>query len=547
MRRPGGRIDPVGGGHQVSHPILGRVMLAFEGAELPERVAARLAEAPAAGVTLFRHLNVRSPAQVRELTAAVQRAGAAAGTAGPPLPGPLLMAADQECGQFIALGDGSTPFAGNMALGAVDDVDLTERVGRAIGLEARAMGVNVVYAPVLDVATNPLNPALGIRAFSDDPAFVARHGAAMVRGLQSAGVAATVKHAPGAGEAATDPHHGGATVPAGREVLEGREFVPFRAAFAAGVRMAMSGHFALPAVTGRDDLPTTLSRAVMTDLLRRDLGFEGVTISDALDMRALAQGPDQAVDVVAAIRAGVDLLLASADPEALARIEHTLVWAADRELFDTDEVAATEHRVGALRAWLASPAPGADPDLAVVGGAEHQALAGELAARSITLIADPNGTIPLRAATPGRILAIMPRPSDLTPADTSSTVAPALGAALRRYHADVDEVVVEPEPDAASIAAVRDRAAAAGHAVVGTIDAHRLTAQLRLVEAVAASGTPTIAVAMRGPWDVAAYPAGVTSLATYSILPGSLDALAAVLSGEASAVGRVPVRLPVPA
>jgi beta-N-acetylhexosaminidase len=522
----------------VTDPILERVMLAFDGEVLPRRIARRLAEAPAAGVTLFRFLNVRTPAQVRELADAVQRAGGAGG--------PYLIAADQEGGQFIGLGDGTTPFAGNMALGAVDDVELTEQVGRAIGLEARAMGVNVVYAPVLDVASNPANPALGIRAFSDDPAVVARHGVAMVRGLQSAGVAATVKHVPGAGEAATDPHHGGARVGAARSDLEEREFVPFRAAFGAGARMAMSGHFALPAVSGRGDLPTTLSRAVMTDLLRRDLGFDGVTISDALDMRAIAQGPDQAVDVVAAIRAGVDLLLASADPEALERIEHTLVHAALRELFDSGEVSATQRRLAALRGWLASAGPA--PELSVVSCDDHLAVAAELATRSITLVADPANLLPVRpASAAGRVLAVMPRPSDLTPADTSSTVTPALGAALRRYHADVDEVVVDPEPDAASIAAVRDRAAAADLAVIGTIDAHRLTSQLRLVEAIAGTATPTIAVAMRGPWDVAAYPAGVSSLATYSILPGSLDALAAVIAGHVSAPGRLPIRLPVPA
>ena len=122
-----------------------------------------------------------------------------------------------------------------------------------------------------------------------------------------------------------------------------------------------------------------------------------------------------------------------------------------------------------------------------------------------------------------------------------------LGAALRRYHADVDEVIVEPEPDAASIAAIRDRAAAADRVVIGTFDAHRSPAQLRLVEAVVATGTPTVAVAIRGPWDIAGYPAGVASLAIYSILPGSLEALAAVVSGEATAVGRLPVGLPVPA
>ncbi len=520
-----------GAGADRGDAILGRVMLAFEGEVLPARIAERLAASPAAGMSLFRFQNVRSPGQVLELTSAFQRAGAAAPHAAPAdspgsspgvasrgRPSPMLVAADQEGGQFIGLGDGSTAFAGNMALGAADDPALTERVGFAIGTEARAMGVNVVYAPVLDLATDPANPALGIRSFGDSAEAVASHGAAMVRGLQAAGVAATVKHAPGMGHISSDTHHGLAVVSAERSVLDAREFVPFRAAFAAGARLAMSGHGALPAVSGREDLPGTLSRAVMTDLLRRDLGFEGVTISDALDMRALAQGPGQVLDVLAAVRAGVDLLLASADPEALARIEETLVRAVARELFDPAEVAATERRVAALRAWLGSVGPA--PDLSVVGCAEHRALAAELAARSITLVRDPGGLLPL-AGESGPILAVMPRPADLTPADTSSTVAPGLAAALRGHFRDVDEIVVEQSPDAASIAAVRDRAAGAGTVVVGTIDGHRQPAQIELVEALAGTGTPVVAVALRGPWDVAAYPPSVDG-AGYLLDPAGL-------------------------
>jgi beta-N-acetylhexosaminidase len=514
--------------------ILARVMLAFDGVTLPDAMARRLSEAPAAGVTLFRHGNVRTPGQVRELTDAVQRAAEA-------WPGPMLMAADQEGGQLIALGDGSTPFAGNMALGAVDDVSLTERVGRAIGREARAMGVNVVYAPVLDIATNPANPALGIRAFGDDPALVARHGLAMVRGLQSAGVAAAIKHFPGSGEAADDPHHGVATIGASRAGLDTRELVPFRAAVAADARVVMSAHIALRAASGRTGVPSTLSRAVMTDLLRGDLAFAGVSITDALDMAGVGRGSDGVPDVVAAIQAGVDLLLTAADPEARVRIERALVDGAVRGVFDADEMAAAERRLGTLRAWLGSsgPAPGID----IVGGETHRALAEELAARSITLVRDPGGLLPIRWDSIGRVLAVMPRPTDLTPADTSSTVEPGLAAAVRRYHGDVDEAVVEPEPDAASVAAIRARADAADIVVIGTIDAHRLRSQSDLVESVAATGTPTISVAMRGPWDVAAYPPGSTALATYSILPGSLAALAAVLAGEHEATGRLPVRL----
>jgi len=390
---------------------------------------------------------------------------------------------------------------------------------------------------VLDVASNPANPALGVRAFGDDPGLVARHGAAMVRGLQSAGVAASMKHFPGAGEAVADPHHGVVTVPASRATLDTRELVPFRAAIEAGARVAMSAHVALPDVTGSGSVPATLSSAAMTDLLRGQLGFDGVSITDALDMAGVGLR-DGVPDVVAAVRAGVDLLLTAADPVARRAIEEGLVAAARRGLFDAAEMAATERRLATLREWLASF--GEPPEIDVVGCQDHLELAAELAARSMTLVRDPARLLPIRWSSVRRILAVMPRPSDLTPADTSSTVRPALATALRRYHGDVDEVVVEPEPDQASIAAVRARAATADLAVIGTIDAHRLRSQLDLVAAIAGTGTPTIVAAMRGPWDVSAVPAGVTALASYSILPGSLEAFAAVLDG-AAAPGRLPV------
>jgi beta-N-acetylhexosaminidase len=517
-------------------------MLAFDGERLPRSVATRLRDAPAAGMTLFRHFNVRTPGQVRELTAAFQRAGAV-GAAGrddaDPEDTPLLVAADQEGGQLIGLGDETTAFAGNMALGAVGDEGLAERVGHAIGLEARAMGVNVVYAPVLDLATEPSNVGLGIRSFGDEPAAIGRLGAAMVRGLQAVGVAATMKHFPGLGEVVTDSHHGLGVVRSSRDDVEGGALVPFRAAIAAGARMAMSSHVAVPALSGDAALPSTLSPAVMDDLLRGDMGFEGVTISDALDMRALAQGPAQAVDVIAAVRAGVDLLLCAPDPRARRRVEATLEAAAARGLFDVAALGASSRRVMALRRWLASA--GETPDLAVVASPEHQALAGELAERSLTLVSG-NPAVPSGA----RILAVMPRPIDLTPADTSSTVEPGLGRALRTCFTEVEEVVVGSSPSDDEIAGARARARAGevDAVVVGTIDGHRDPPQLQLVRALAATGVPTVAVAMRTPWDIVGYPAGVAAFCTYSILPASLEALASALAGRKGFPGRLPVAIP---
>ena len=518
--------------------ILGRLMLAFEGERVPRWMTARLRAAPLAGVTLFRAFNVRSAGQVRELAEGLQRAGGGAG--------PLLIAADQEGGQLMALGPDATEFAGNMALGAVGDETLTERVGAAIGREARAMGVNVVYAPVLDLATEPANANLGIRSFGDDAAAVARHGAAMVRGLQSAAVAATFKHFPGLGEVAQDTHHGLGVVGGSREDLDAKGLAPFRAAIAAGARMAMSAHVAVPALTGDPTLPATLSRVTMDGLLRTDLGFRGVSISDALDMRALAQGPAQSVDIIAAVRAGLDLLLCSADRRAQRRIEATLRAAAVRGLFDDRDLAASSTRLADLRAWLAAAGARDRFDLDIVGSTEHRALSRELAERALTRFdRAPDGGLPPRLvlAADARILAIMPEPRDLTPADTSSMVAPGLGRALRTRFTSVDAVVVEAAPSGAAIAALRARAGAADAVIVGTIEAHRQPAQADLVRAIAGTGTPTIAVALRTPWDVATYPAGMPAICTYSILADPLEALATALRGEIGFPGRAPVAI----
>jgi beta-N-acetylhexosaminidase len=517
--------------------ILGRMMLAFEGRDVTRWVARRLASAPAAGFTLFRAPNVASPTQVRELTAGLQAAAARRDPTAPP----LLIAIDQEGGQLNALGAGSTEFAGNMALGAAGDPTLAERVGAAIGRELAAVGINVDYAPDLDLATNPANPGLGIRSFGDDPLAAGALAAAFVGGLRSEGVAATAKHFPGKGDVGLDTHYGLATIASGRDRLESVELTPFRAAIAAGAELVMSGHFAVPALSGDPALPATLSRAVMDHLLRRDLGFRGVTISDALDMRALAQGSLQIVEVIAAVRAGVDLLLATPDRTAQRRIEAGLVRAANRGLFDPAALAWSARRVARLRRRLGRIRR---PDLAVLRSAAHLALATELAERSVTLVRDDVGLLPIDPASVRRVLAIMPTPRDLTPADTSSTVAPGLAGALRVVLPGVEEVVTGHPPSKAEIAAVRDRAGAADLVVVGTINASFDRSQVALVEAVEATCRRVVTVALRAPFDLASYPAAMTHLATYSIHRESLVALADVLVGRRRPSGRLPVAIP---
>ena len=240
-------------------------------------------------------------------------------------------------------------------------------------------------------------------------------------------------------------------------------------------------------------MPATLSRAVMTDLLRGELGFEGVSITDALDMAGVGRGPDGILDVVAAIEAGVDQQLTAADTQARGRIEGALVYAAAKGLFHRDGW-AVEQRLAALREWLASFGP--PPDIDVVGSAEHLALAGELAARSITLVRDPGGLLPGPWSEVGRVLAVMPRPTDLTLPTPRRRSRQGLAAALRRYHGDVDQVVVEPELDARRTRSARGpRVRTSPWSGPSTVI--DFCSQLKLVEAVVATAR------RRSPWRCA--------------------------------------------
>ena len=510
---------------------LARLMIAFAGTELPAAAARRIHERGVPGVTLFRGHNVVDPPQIRRLTDAIQEAR----PAGTP---PLLIAVDQEGGQLVALGEGTTQFAGAMALGATGDEDLAERVAGATARELRALGVNVDYAPVCDVANNPANPALGIRSFADDPEAVGKLAAATVRGLQRDRVAAVAKHFPGAGDTAADPHHELPLVPRTSAELAGRELVPFRAALEAGARMVMTGHFALAGQT--DDLPTSLSAAVLRDLLRGQLHFDGVTVTDALDMRALAQGSAQVIDAVVALRAGEDLLLGTADESALERLEEGLAQAQRRGLFDADDDAAAMRRLDELRRWLG----GYDqPPLDVVACAEHQALAAELGRRSITLVRNDDGLLPMKPAADARIAVVQSMPADLTPADTSSTVPPTLASALRRRFAGSEQILLPAVPREADIAGLQQRLATFDLVLVGTFSAHLQPMQAALAAAVLASGKPTVTLALRTPWDLLAYPSARTHVCSYGILPPSMEALAAALLGEAPFVGRLPVEM----
>ncbi len=502
------------------------MMLAFDDTTAPADLLERIRTNAPAGFTIFAH-NSSSAEQMRELTEALQAAN--------PADLPLLIASDQEGGQLIAL-VGTTDFPGNMALGAANDPDLTERVGHAIATEMLALGVNLNYAPIADLNTNPANPSLGIRAFGDDAARTAPHVAAFVRGSRSAGVLTTVKHFPGKGGAKVDSHFGLPVIEHSRERLNNKELVPFIAGLDAGADLVMTGHFAIPGITERPDIASTLSRAVLTDLLRGELGFGGAVITDAFDMGAIAQGAGQVIDAITAINAGVDLMLMTAATQE--RVEQGLALASHRLLISDERLAAAVQQSHSLRAWVAEFE---QPGLAVVGSTAHVDLAREAAEKAVTLVGNGGGILPLRLDTGQRIAAIMPRPKDLTPADTSAKVTPALGDALRAHHGIVDEYIVGHPPTDADIRAMKSKALEYDVVVLGTLSASMDEQQAQLGRELAATGVPVINVAMRTPYDVNVIPGAAAHVCSYGLRRPSVDAAAKALFGAIPFQGSLPV------
>lgn len=314
----------------------GTLLPGFVGTELPEWLADRL-RAGLAGVCVFGP-NIRSRDQLRSLVGQIRAANPRA-----------IIAIDEEGGDVTRLYyDVGSPYPGNAVLGRLDDLAFTEHVARIVGWELRRAGIDLDLAPDADVNSNPLNPVIGTRSFGADPAHVARHTAAWVRGLQSTGVAASVKHFPGHGDTALDSHLSLPVVAGALERLRERELVPFIAAIEAGTRSIMSSHILLPDVDA--DHPATFSSRILTGLLRSDLGFAGVIVSDALDMVGASGEIGIPRAAVRALAAGCDLLCigTGTTAEDVDEIEAAIAVAIASGELAPDRVADAAARVRAL-------------------------------------------------------------------------------------------------------------------------------------------------------------------------------------------------------
>ncbi|MEU2545455.1 glycoside hydrolase family 3 protein [Streptomyces roseolus] len=472
--------------------------------------------------------NTRSPHQIAELSNGIQAASRL----------PVLISTDQEHGIVCRVGEPATLLPGAMALGAGGSPADTRRAARIAGAELAALGIRQNYAPVADVNVNPANPVIGVRSLGSDPRAVSALVTAQIRGYQGAGVAATAKHFPGHGDTAVDSHYGLPVITHTRAQWAELDAPPFRAAIAAGIDAIMTAHLVVPALDPSED-PATLSYPILTGVLREQLGYDGVVVTDALDMQGVrTKYGDDRVPVLA-LKAGVDQLL---NPPKLDLAWNAVLGAVrSGELTEErlDESVLRILRLKARRGLFTEPATTPAEVDATVGTARHLAEADRIAERTTTLLVNEDGFLPLSPATHGRILVVGADPA--SPSGTTGPPTATLAGALRELGFAATALSTGITPTAARIEEAVAAAAGQDVVVVGTYNVTAASPQRTLVERLVATGVPVVTVAIRNPYDVARLSGQRATLAAYSWTDVELRAAVRVLAGRAEPRGRLPV------
>jgi beta-N-acetylhexosaminidase len=485
---------------------------------------------------------------------------------------PLLISADLEAGAGMRFDD-TVNFPWNMAVGATGNPDYAQRQGELTAREARALGVQQIYAPVADVNNNAANPVINVRSYGEDPAEVAKLVAAFVQGAQRGGVIATAKHFPGHGDTATDSHRGLPEIDVTRERLNSVELVPFRAAVNAGVGAVMDGHIGLPLidptsitplprdvklkpietdevseiVAEKGTMPTTLS-PVMNKILRNELGFDGLIVTDAMSMSGLTLYFTQEEASVRALEAGVDLLLKPADTDAACRgvLDAVKKGRLTEQRIEESgrKVLAAKYDLGLAQQRL-TPLDEIDR---IVGGKETLGLADEIAAHAITLVRNDAGLLPLNLPPMATILNLA-----ITNGDDRLFITQPFVSTLARSGRKIVTIVLD---DRSSQAEVKKALDFAGRAdlVIASLYGRVRTGQARSValpepgekalEALIDRQTPIVGISFGNPYLLGSFPKLQTYLVAYGDMQSLQEAGAEAMLGQIDVTGRLPISLP---
>ncbi len=499
------------------------LLVGFSGTQLSKEADYALASLHVGGMILFSR-NVIDPQQVHRLTTSLQRH--------PARKIPLFIAIDQEGGNVVRILKDATVLPGNMALGATRSPRLSYLAGRVTAYELHSMGINMNLAPVLDVNVNPINPVIDIRSFGEDPELVGELGVAYIAGIQEANVCATAKHFPGHGDTSRDSHFGLPTLQHTEDELFDVELRPFRYAIEQGLDSIMTAHITFPLIDRAQPMPATLSERILTGMLRNKLHYNGVIITDDMEMRAIDGyfGIENAA--VRAIRSGADMIMIIWRQQNKRRVFDRLVRAVRQGELSQERIDQSVRRILRLkkrRGILDAPLPdlAESPERHPVGPAVSRLIAN----RSVTLLKNDLNLLPLDPSRRRRVLAISPSSSFLLTLREAYPAIQTLSVVLTPSHAELLR----------DIAQTKKLSHDSDLVIVGVVNRH----QIHLIrQLVALHQAPIVVASMGSPYLYEQFTAVQGYVCSYGYRAYSIQALVDVITGKTPARGLLPVSLP---
>lgn len=515
------------------------MMFGFDGITPSNEIIELIEEHHVGGIILFGR-NIGAATEVLELTNELQRI---AKNANYKLP--LLISTDQENGIVRRLGVGTTTFPGNMLLGATHDTNETYNVARATAEELRALGINMNLAPILDINNNPNNPVIGVRSFGESAIDVANHGIVSIKGHFDAKVIPTIKHFPGHGDTEVDSHLDLPVIPHSLARLEEIELVPFKRAIAAGIEVVMIAHVYFPGIEGDLNIPATISKKVITELLRGQLGYEKVVVTDCLEMKAITAGIGTVEAALLALQAGADLIMISHSYDLQKRTIERIVEAVMAGELSENAIDKAVERIFTLISKYLDWGNILDKNIEAfnqVGSEEHRNLAMEIYRKGVTLIKN-DGLLPLESHNK-KILIIYPENKIYTLVEELSSIDDKLKNAIKRFYNDVDIFQINDHLEDIEIRRLIDLSISYDIVIFATINLKQKVEQIDIINKLVELKQKVIVISLRTPYDFSFIPDVNVFIVTYEHSLPAISVAFEIIFGLISSKGKLPVSIP---
>ncbi|TFB24496.1 beta-N-acetylhexosaminidase [Filobacillus milosensis] len=512
------------------------MVFGFKGVTASDEIKYLIREYHIGGVILFGR-NIGTPEEILNLTRELQLEAKNAG-----YERPLLICIDQENGAVRRLGEGATIMPGAMLLGATGKPELAYEAGKVTGRELRALGINWNLAPVVDVNNNPLNPVIGVRSFGEEPEKVADFASEAVRGMQESGVMTTIKHFPGHGDTNVDSHLDLPVINHGMDRLERVELVPFKACLEKGADTVMSAHVYFPTIEPEQNRPATLSKRVITGLLREKLGFDRVVTTDCMEMDAIAKGIGTPQGGVEAVKAGIDLVMVSHLHDQQEKTIELIVESIKNGDISKEHINQSLTRINRLKDkylnW--NDIETNDEVHSSVGSDEHHKVADFIYKNGITVA---QGELPINLAEEQKVLVVYPKNDYAALVEDKRYSTMTLGERFKEIHQQTDILEMDNPISNTQIKELMDKVSDYDLIVLGTLNASLDEPQQHLLKELEKVKVPIVAIAIRSPYDVKLLEFTQATLCTYEFSQPALQTAIEAIVGQTTVNGKLPVTI----